>query len=192
MAPRLRVPLGDQASEAAVAGRADGDFSPELVAREQCRRLADTVPRFDRRSRFGGFRRARQEVFRIREKLLADARRRRGRSLNPSGRLLLDLADTNFRGRIGWQEMVVHASDGARVQASTAPATSISKELLAYPKDLLSSPPETAEARAHRRCRPAAGTAPARPARGGTPVCATGDGGFVSPIAQQDLGSVSS
>jgi len=48
--------------------------------------------------------------------------------------------DGSFSGRLGWQEVVVKARDGATVTRTTAPSTSASDELRAYPKDLLSDP----------------------------------------------------
>ncbi len=48
--------------------------------------------------------------------------------------------DTNFAGRLGWKEIVVREGSGSRVLSSSAPSTSASNELLAYPKDSLQSP----------------------------------------------------
>jgi ABC-type nickel/cobalt efflux system permease component RcnA len=48
--------------------------------------------------------------------------------------------DGSFAGRLGWQEVVVKARDGATLTRTTAPPTSESDELRAYPKDLLSDP----------------------------------------------------
>ena len=48
--------------------------------------------------------------------------------------------DRNFQGRIGWKEITVRSEVGVAVTASSVPAASISRELLAYPLDLLSSP----------------------------------------------------
>ena len=45
----------------------------------------------------------------------------------------------NFAGRIGWHEVVVRPRR-RRADASSAPSTSVSDELRAYPKDLLESP----------------------------------------------------
>jgi nickel/cobalt exporter len=108
------------------------------------------------------------------------------------GRSQLEFEDTNFSDRIGWKEVVVQADGGARVTSSTAPSTSISRELLAYPKDLLSSPPEVSGAQATIEPGDGAGQPPALLSRGrlGTRVAvrATGDAGFASLIAQQDLG----
>ncbi|HEU5212985.1 MAG TPA: hypothetical protein VFU10_09475 [Gaiellaceae bacterium] len=48
--------------------------------------------------------------------------------------------DGSFSDRLGWQEIVVKARDGATLTRTTAPATSESDELRAYPRDLLSDP----------------------------------------------------
>ena len=48
--------------------------------------------------------------------------------------------DRNYEGRIGWKEITARSEDGVALAGSTVPATSISKELLAYPSDMLSSP----------------------------------------------------
>src|SRR5207247_3930544 len=52
----------------------------------------------------------------------------------------LELRDTNFANRIGWKEVVLSARDGASATASSVPSASVSHELAAYPKDLLSTP----------------------------------------------------
>jgi nickel/cobalt transporter (NicO) family protein len=108
------------------------------------------------------------------------------------GRSQLEFADTNFRDRIGWKEVVVRADRAAQVSSSTAPSTSISDELLAYPKDLLSSPPEVTRARATIEPGDSAGRPPALLSRdqlaARVAVRATGDSGFARLIAQQDLG----
>ena len=54
--------------------------------------------------------------------------------------------DDNFAGRLGWQEIVVQAARGVSVLASTAPAEDRSRELRAYPEDMLQSPPTTRSA----------------------------------------------
>lgn len=48
--------------------------------------------------------------------------------------------DDNFAGRLGWHEIVVVAGPGAALRESSAPSSSVSDELRAYPADLLSSP----------------------------------------------------
>ena len=93
--------------------------------------------------------------------------------------------DANFADRVGWKEIVVRARDGARVVASDVPAESTSRELLAYPQDLLRSPLEVTAASA----RFAPGDAP------GVPPVLTGSaapehssGSFESLIRRGDLG----
>ncbi|HMI98438.1 MAG TPA: sulfite exporter TauE/SafE family protein [Gaiellaceae bacterium] len=108
------------------------------------------------------------------------------------GQARLDFADTNYRDRIGWKEVVVQAGRGAQVSSSTVPSTSISQELLAYPKDLLTTPPEVTGAQAIIEPGDSAGQPPALLSReqlaARVAVRATGDGGFASLIAKRDLG----
>jgi nickel/cobalt exporter len=54
----------------------------------------------------------------------------------------LRYADRSFVGRIGWKEVTASAVDGVALSRSDVPSTSLSRELLAYPKDLLASPPD--------------------------------------------------
>ena len=107
-------------------------------------------------------------------------------------RARLEFRDTNFRGRIGWQEVVVRADRGARVFSSTVPSTSVSQELLAYPKDLLSSPLEVTGAQASFEPGTDAGQPPELLSHDElstrVAVREAGEGGFASLIAQQDLG----
>ncbi|MCB0183590.1 MAG: hypothetical protein KDE31_04970, partial [Caldilineaceae bacterium] len=51
-----------------------------------------------------------------------------------------DYEDKSFAGRLGWQEIVVRGSEGAKLLESTAPASDVSAELTTYPADLLQSP----------------------------------------------------
>ena len=107
-----------------------------------------------------------------------------------SGRL--ELRDTNFANRIGWKEVALTARDGASATASSVPSTSVSHELAAYPKDLLSSPLEvtTATASVHPGAGP--GDPPQLESRtqlsARAAVRGTGDSGFASLIARDDLG----
>jgi nickel/cobalt transporter (NicO) family protein len=107
-----------------------------------------------------------------------------------SGRL--ELRDTNFANRIGWKEVVLSARDGASASVSSVPSTSVSHELAAYPKDLLSSPLEVTTATATVRPGDGAGDPPKLESRAQlstrAAVRATGDGGFASLIARDDLG----
>ena len=107
-----------------------------------------------------------------------------------SGRL--EFRDTNFGDRIGWKEVVLTARDGASATASAVPTTSVSHELAAYPKDLLSSPLEVTSATATIEPGDGPGRAPQLESRAQlsarAAVRATGDGGFASLIARDDLG----
>jgi nickel/cobalt transporter (NicO) family protein len=107
-----------------------------------------------------------------------------------SGRL--EFRDANFGDRIGWKEVVLTAGDGASATASSVPATSVSHELAAYPKDLLSSPLEVTSATATVHAGDGPGHAPQLESRAQlsarAAVRATGDGGFASLIARDDLG----
>jgi nickel/cobalt transporter (NicO) family protein len=69
--------------------------------------------------------------------------------------------DTSFPGRIGWREIVVRADQGAEILGSGAPATSPSRLLLGYPRDLLGTPLDLRTARAGVRPGTAPGVAPA-------------------------------
>lgn len=101
-----------------------------------------------------------------------------------SGRKLA-FRDTNFARRIGWREVVVRASDGARIVSATAPATSVSDELRAYPRDLLESPLDVATASVEYEPGPGPGTVPTL--RGAAPP-ERAAGGFEALIAREDLG----
>lgn len=50
-------------------------------------------------------------------------------------------ADSNFPGKLGWQEVVVVAEEGRNLLSSSVPSQDISQELHAYPQELLQSPP---------------------------------------------------
>ena len=58
----------------------------------------------------------------------------------PSATGSVEYEDANYPGRIGWKEITVQSQAGVAVSGSSVPAASVSRELLAYPKDLLSSP----------------------------------------------------
>jgi ABC-type nickel/cobalt efflux system permease component RcnA len=70
------------------------------------------------------------------------------------------LDDRTYAGRIGWKEVVVTGSHGGAVSDSTAPATSQSDQLRAYPKDLLRSPLDVTSASARLEPGLNAGPAP--------------------------------
>lgn len=50
------------------------------------------------------------------------------------------LRDATYPGRLGWKEVVVRATSGAKLADSTAPVDDTSDELRSYPQNLLSSP----------------------------------------------------
>src|SRR5439155_995338 len=103
----------------------------------------------------------------------------------------IDYRDTNFPGRIGWKEVVVQSGSGARVTTSSAPSTSISDELLAYPKNLLQSPLDVSSARLGVVAGSGPGTPPALrdrhvlDQRAG--VRAVADGGFAALVSHNRL-----
>lgn len=96
----------------------------------------------------------------------------------------LTFKDTAFASRIGWREVVVSARDGASVDASSAPATSRSKELRSYPKDLLSSPLDVRSAEV--TYSPGSSEAPV-PTIGAAPAPEHSSGGFEALIERGDL-----
>jgi ABC-type nickel/cobalt efflux system permease component RcnA len=59
----------------------------------------------------------------------------------------VEVHDGNFAGRLGWHELVVRASSGARVAEATVPADDVTDELRTYPADLTSSPLDVRDAR---------------------------------------------
>jgi ABC-type nickel/cobalt efflux system permease component RcnA len=99
----------------------------------------------------------------------------------------LRFRDTNYAGRIGWRELVVRSERGARIVSSNAPATSISDELRAYPKDLLSEPLDISVAEAELRPASLPGRAPELADAAPATRQAESDG-FAGLIAQEDLG----
>lgn len=104
--------------------------------------------------------------------------------------LPLVFRDTNYAGRIGWREVVVRAGEDARILSASVPATSISQELLAYPKDLLKSPPDVSSATARFEPGTGLGQPPTLldPSRLGARVAVRNtDGGFAGLIAEDEL-----
>ena len=67
----------------------------------------------------------------------------------PSGQTAwdVDYRDGNYADRLGWREVVVHASSAVTVLDSTVPSQDISQELRQYPRDLLQSPLQANSAR---------------------------------------------
>ena len=104
----------------------------------------------------------------------------------------LSYRDTTFPGRIGWREVVVAPAGDAIVTSSSAPAKSISGELLAYPKNLLQSPRDVTAATATFEPGTSAGPVPQLASRDAlaqrVAVRTPTDGGFASLIVERDLG----
>jgi ABC-type nickel/cobalt efflux system permease component RcnA len=110
----------------------------------------------------------------------------------PDDRTLgISYRDANFPGRIGWKEIVVRARDGAGILSSSAPSRSVSRQLRAYPNDLLKNPLDVTVARARVESGDTAGAAPS-PSSGKeletrVEVLSSSDGGFAALIAEDDL-----
>jgi ABC-type nickel/cobalt efflux system permease component RcnA len=101
----------------------------------------------------------------------------------------VSIHDNNYAGRLGWKEIVIRAERGAAVSSSTVPTATISERLLAYPKDLLQSPPDVVTGTAVASPGTAAGVAPPLPQTGAAHAAdRTADHGFVSLIGRGDLG----
>jgi nickel/cobalt transporter (NicO) family protein len=60
----------------------------------------------------------------------------------------LHFVDRAFSNRVGWREVTLSARDGASIDRSSVPATSISDQLNRYPQDLLRSPLDLSTAEA--------------------------------------------
>ena len=82
-------------------------------------------------------------------------------AVSQSGRQPGVYHDTNYAGRLGWKEIVVQQTGGARLLDSSAPTTSVSNALRTYPQDMLTSPLEMTEA--HFTFVPTAGAEAIRP-----------------------------
>ena len=113
----------------------------------------------------------------------------------PSGRpVRISYRDTNYAGRLGWKEIVVRSSSGARVTSSSAPSRSVSDELLAYPKDLLSSPLDVSSAGARIVVGAGPGTppslVPAAVLERRAAVRNVADSGFAALIGRGHLGAL--
>jgi ABC-type nickel/cobalt efflux system permease component RcnA len=96
----------------------------------------------------------------------------------------LSFRDRNFASRVGWREVVVHASDGARLRSASVPDVSTSDELRAYPDDLLRSPLDVTSARASFSPGDGAGSPPTLNATVPTP---DRGGGFESLVSRGEL-----
>ena len=96
----------------------------------------------------------------------------------------LAFRDGNFASRIGWKEVVVHATEGAEVVETTASAESRSNELRAYPKDLLGAPPDVTTASARFSLGSGPGVPPTIDAPEAAPHTSSG---FEALISRGDL-----
>jgi nickel/cobalt transporter (NicO) family protein len=96
----------------------------------------------------------------------------------------LTFADHAYASRIGWREIVVAARDGATVVTASAPATTRSNELRAYPQSLLRSPLDVRRATVTYRPGTIAATAPAIETR---TAPSHASGGFDSLIRRGNL-----
>jgi ABC-type nickel/cobalt efflux system permease component RcnA len=127
----------------------------------------------------GGLTTARLEVLFTGPKLSGDAR--------------LAYRDGNYADRIGWKEIVVSPSAGAHLARSSAPSSSVSERLLAYPKNLLASPLDVSSATASVVPGPSAGAPPSLASsellEQRAAVRAVGDSGFARLIVHDDLGA---
>ncbi len=99
--------------------------------------------------------------------------------------------DRNYADRIGWKEIVTKSGSGASVLEASAPSTSVSHELLSYPKDLLSSPLDVTDTTATIRPGSGPGSPPTLIPRTvfeqRVGVRAVSDGGFAALISQGHL-----
>ena len=98
--------------------------------------------------------------------------------------------DSSFPGRLGWREVVVEARDGANLRESSAPDTSASDELRAYPKDLLSDPLDVRTATLSVDPGTSAGSPPSLSTGAvdsAAHVAGASETGFAALISQRDL-----
>jgi len=66
----------------------------------------------------------------------------------PAGGGELTYEDRNYPNRLGWKEIVIAPTAGAQTASASVGRTSVSSELLAYPKDRLQSPLDVTTAHA--------------------------------------------
>jgi len=92
----------------------------------------------------------------------------------------LRFRDRNFENRRGWREVVVTAERGASIVRSTAPASSRSRALTAYPQELLDEPLRVSAATVSYRPGSSAGDPPTVGELGTTGRAASGFESLVS------------
>ncbi len=95
-----------------------------------------------------------------------------------------------FPGRRGWRELTANARAGARVDSADVPATSASRELRAYPRDLLSEPLELRSAHLTVTLGGSAAAQPSlRPGSAAAPAYAgsQAESGFAALVNEDDL-----
>jgi nickel/cobalt exporter len=93
---------------------------------------------------------------------------------------VLDFRDRNFQDRRGWREVVVAAERGASIVRSSAPASSPSRALTAYPQESLDEPLRAGAATVSYRPGSSAGDPPTVGELGTTERAASGFESLVS------------
>lgn len=106
------------------------------------------------------------------------------RARGPVAAGAVEVSDGNFAGRLGWHELVVRASSGARVAEATVPADDVTDELRTYPADLTSSPLDVRDARFSLTPGTGAGSVDVSET-GATKV--VNDRGLLNGLAERDL-----
>lgn len=106
------------------------------------------------------------------------------RARGPIAAGVVEVRDGNFAGRLGWHELVVRASSGARVAEATVPADDVTNELRTYPADLTSSPLDVRDARFSLTTGAGPGSVDVSES-GATTVA--GDRGLLNGLAERDL-----
>ena len=101
----------------------------------------------------------------------------------PAGTRRVELANSAFSDRIGWNAIQVLPGDGTDV-TSSVPATDPTDGLRAYPQNLLSSPPS--QRRATFQVRPGTGLVTAPPGLSGDVTTDRSLDGFANALARKD------
>lgn len=106
------------------------------------------------------------------------------RARGPVAAGAVEVRDGNLAGRLGWHELVVRASSGARVAEATVPADDVTDELRTYPAGLTSNPLDVRDARFS--LTPGTGPGSVNVSESGAARVA-GDRGLLNGLAQRDL-----